>query len=81
MGTWAKNATLKELGAVVLLQLLESVESMTLALFTRVLHWTEAETQVLMAMVRNELKDRSKQLFVLCRIIYGRKPGNEPAHF
>jgi len=81
MGTWAKNKTLKEIVAILQLQALESIEPLTLALFTRVLNWTEVETQVLMAMVRNEVKDRLKRLYLLCNIIYGRNPGNEPTHF
>ena len=81
VGTWAKNKTLKEIGAFMQLYILEAVEPLTLALFTRVLGWTEAETQVLMAMVRREFKDRSRYLYVICNIVYGRKPGTGPEYF
>ena len=63
-----------------LLQALEGIEALTIALFTRVLGWTEAETQILLGMARNEFTDRSKHLYSLLHVIYGRKPGNEPTH-
>jgi hypothetical protein len=57
--------------------MIESIEPVTLALFTRVLKWSEVETQVFMAHVRNEFLEGGKQLFVNCHFIYGRKAGWE----
>ena len=78
LGTWPRNKALKEIGALALVQVLEAMETLSLALFTRVLNWTEAETQILIGMARNELEDRSKHLYMICRVIYGKKPGNAP---
>jgi hypothetical protein len=43
------------------------------ALFTRVLGWTELEMEMLLAKVRNELKDRSLHLYLKICFVYGQK--------
>lgn len=54
--------------------MLESVEAYTLALLTRVLGWSHEEVQVLIASVKNELKDLSIHAYGKMHFIYGRKP-------
>lgn len=63
LGTWPKDHSLKRLGAFFRLQFLEmALEAYTLALFTRN-SWTEAETQVLLARVREEIKTNSMHIY------------------
>ena len=54
--------------------MLEAVEPYTLALFTRVLGWSIDEVQVLIAGIKNELKDRSIHMYGKMHFVYGRKP-------
>jgi len=56
--------------------MLDAVEPFTLAIFTRALGWSNERAQVLMAGVRNELKDKRNHLYVLVHFIYGKKPEN-----
>ena len=53
---WTKDPKLKELGRWTQAGALQGVEAMTLALFTRVLGWSQEETLVFCSQVRNELK-------------------------
>ena len=55
---WPKNKQLKEIGKFQLAHLTEGLFSLTIGLFTRVLHWSAAEVQVLLAKMRAEVKDR-----------------------
>lgn len=63
LGTWPKDHSLKRLGAFFRLQFLDmALEAYTLALFTRN-DWTEAETQVLLAKVRKEVKTNTMHIY------------------
>lgn len=57
VGPWPKDPHLKELGLYNLTQALMGLEAFTLRLFCNFLGWTEAEVTVLLAGVRNELKN------------------------
>ncbi|KAL1964156.1 hypothetical protein VTN77DRAFT_7244 [Rasamsonia byssochlamydoides] len=74
VGSWSKDPKMKEIGRFQLVQQLQAVESYTPALFSRVLGWTKMEIEVLIAKVRNELKDHSLHLYVPVYFVYGRKP-------
>lgn len=54
--------------------MLDAVEPFTLAVFTRVLGWTNNRAQGLMAGVRKELQDHKNHLYVLVHFTYGKKP-------
>ncbi|OCL06317.1 S-adenosyl-L-methionine-dependent methyltransferase [Glonium stellatum] len=75
IGGWPKDRKLRDIGLYLQLQMNQALEAVTLGYFTRVLKWSEAETHVLIALVRNEFNDKSKQLYTYCRFISGRKPG------
>lgn len=60
---WPKNKELKTLGAYQLLNMLDAASSYGQAHFTRVLGWSAEEYAVLNAKVRNQLKDRTLQLY------------------
>ena len=57
IGTWAKDKRLKEIGAWNYVALLEGLEAITMRPFTAMLKWTAEEVQVLLAQVRQELKN------------------------
>jgi Methyltransferase domain len=60
---WPKNKEMKTLGAYQLLNMLDAASSYGQAHFTRVLGWSADEYAVLSAKVRNQLKDRTLQLY------------------
>lgn len=57
VGPWPKDPKLKEIGTYNLVQTLTGLEAFTLRLFCNVLGWAEEEVTVLLAGVRNELKN------------------------
>ncbi|KAJ5978933.1 hypothetical protein N7501_002275 [Penicillium viridicatum] len=72
---WPKDPKLKELGQYHQLNMLEAMPIYTYALFSRVLGWTRAEIEGLLAGIRMELRDTSYHLYTKVRIVYGQKPG------
>ncbi|KAJ5545972.1 hypothetical protein N7494_003557 [Penicillium frequentans] len=71
---WPKDPKLKELGRYHQLNMLEAMPPYTFALFTRVLGWTRAEIEAILAGVRYELKDLSNHLYSRVHIVYGQRP-------
>ncbi|KAL1971102.1 hypothetical protein VTN77DRAFT_53 [Rasamsonia byssochlamydoides] len=74
IGAWPKDPKLKEIGKFQQVQQIQAADSYTPALFSRVLGWTSEEIEVLLAKVRNELKDRSLHMYIPIYFVYGRKP-------
>ncbi|KAJ5291068.1 hypothetical protein N7478_000319 [Penicillium angulare] len=72
--TWPKDPTQKQIGKFNLASLLMAVESYSLALFTRVLGWTNLETQVFLTGVRKDLKNPKVHAYCNLHVVYGRKP-------
>lgn len=64
---------MKELGRYNQVNVVECLETYSLALFTRVLGWSIEEVTVFLAGVRQELVDRSIHLYSKYHIIYGQK--------
>lgn len=52
---------------------------MVLYMFTTVLGWSEMETQVYLAYLRQQLKDMNVHAFFRLRCIYAQKPEDAPA--
>jgi hypothetical protein len=73
-GSWPKDRKLKTIGMYQLEHLVASVEPFSLALFTRVLGWSADKTQVLMAGVKDDFRNRKHHLYTTCHFVYGRKP-------
>ncbi|KAI9801056.1 MAG: hypothetical protein M1833_002924 [Piccolia ochrophora] len=74
LGTWPKETKLKQVGAWNVLNILDGLEGWSLKLFIHGHGWSVEEIQVLLAKVRNDIKDpkiHSQQEF---HIVYGRKP-------
>ena len=54
IGTWPANSTLKQAGAFQLVAMLEGIEGLSLAVFTRCLGWTIEDTMKLLEETRRE---------------------------
>lgn len=80
IGSWPKDEKLKEIGRYMQVHAMESVEPLTLALFTRILGWSELECRVLIAKTREEFKTTRRQLYVYAHFIYGQKPDDQKKH-
>jgi hypothetical protein len=65
---------MKELGRYMQVNMIESMESYSMALFTRVLGWSPDEVNIFLAGVRQELTDRSLHLYAKFYFVYGQKP-------
>lgn len=71
---WAKDRRYKEIARYQQQQMLEAVEPYTLALFTRVLKWSNEECKQIIEGVKRELVDRSIHIYGKTYFVYGRKP-------
>ncbi|KAJ5153955.1 uncharacterized protein N7500_009394 [Penicillium coprophilum] len=71
---WAKDPVQKEIGRYNQCSLLMAVESYSLALFTRVLGWSNNDTQVFLAGVRRDIKNPAVHTYCKLHVVYGRKP-------
>ncbi|MCJ1432955.1 hypothetical protein MMC27_002313 [Xylographa pallens] len=74
VNTWPKNKQLKEVGKYQLLNYTEGYEAIGIGLFTRSLKWQPTEFQVLLARLRQELKDRTIHAYQHFAVVVGRKP-------
>ncbi|QMW33970.1 hypothetical protein G4B84_009436 [Aspergillus flavus NRRL3357] len=74
VGPWPKDPRLKELGRWMQIQTMDAIEPLPLALFPRVLGWSEQESRILFSKARQEFKEMKRQLYVYTHFIYGRKP-------
>ena len=66
---------MREIGRFLQAQMNAAVEAVTLAYFTRVLGWSEMETQIMLAQVRKEFDNRSLLLYTHCWFVAGRRSG------
>lgn len=64
---------MKELGRYQQFNMLEAMESYSMALFTRVLGWKADEVKIFFADVRKETVDRSLHLYSKYYFVYGQK--------
>lgn len=72
---WARGKKNKLLGAISQQNLLEGVESMSTAAFTRILGWGPEKLGGLLEGVRADLRDRALHAYGIVLFVYGRKPG------
>ncbi len=77
IGAWPRDRKLNEQGRWLQAQMLESIEPISLGYCSRILKWTEIETQVFIAKTRNEFLNNKTHLYANCRFIFGRKPEAE----
>lgn len=74
VGHWPKEKNAKLLGTWVHANLIEGLEAVTLYFFTSILGWSVDEVQVLLALVRKDLKDPKIHAYFPAYIVYGQKP-------
>jgi len=75
IGPWPKDKRLKQIGVFFEHQFLEAaVDGYSLALFTRLGGWSKAETQVLLAQVRQEVKSHKMHLYTHSSYAMAQKP-------
>lgn len=70
---WVKGKKQKLQAAWCCQNLLDGLNAMSMALFTRVLGWSTERIEVLLAEVRNDLKDRRIHAYAEVYVVYGRK--------
>jgi hypothetical protein len=71
---WARGRKNKLLGAISQQNLLEGVESMSKAAFTRILGWTPEKLDELLTGVRANLQDKGVHAYGIVYFAHGRKP-------
>lgn len=57
-----------------MVQMVSAVESFTLALYTRVLGYSEDQTRVIIESVKSEMMDKKNHWYILYHFVIGRKP-------
>lgn len=65
---------MKEVGKVQQYQMFEAVEPYSLAVFTRLLKWSNEDTRELIDKVKAEICDPQYHIYSLFSFVYGRKP-------
>ncbi|KAM5373298.1 hypothetical protein ACJZ2D_007127 [Fusarium nematophilum] len=75
-GSWPKDPTLKEIGRHSIVQEYQLIDSYTPGIFSRVLGWDDMEIQVLIAKVKNDLKNPAIHIYVPTYFVWGKKPEN-----
>ncbi|KAF6816804.1 methyltransferase domain-containing protein [Colletotrichum sojae] len=73
VGPWSDEPKLKEMGKWVRSAILNSIDGLCIALFTRVLGWTPEETIVFCAEVRNEARKAEVHSYFPVYAVWGRK--------
>jgi hypothetical protein len=63
IGRWPSDPKLKEAGALQLVAMVEGIEALSMAIFTRCLHWQPEELQILLAQARNDFRMRKTYLY------------------
>ncbi|KAK2037999.1 methyltransferase domain-containing protein [Colletotrichum somersetense] len=74
LNSWPRDEKLKEIGKWHNVNLGMGLEALSLALFTRVLGWTQEEVMVLCAGARNDLKNKNIHAYWNVQVTYARKP-------
>ncbi|KAF8536850.1 TAM domain methyltransferase, partial [Trichophaea hybrida] len=73
-GPWPKDKKLKEIGFMQKMQLQDALEPYCLALFTRVLGWSNERVMVFLGKVREEIREGKQHAYTKAYFVYGRKP-------
>lgn len=74
IGPWAKDERLKRLGEWNQQQMLDLVESYSLAAYTDIINKSLEETQVTIAMTKSELREKKNHLLIKFHFMTGTKP-------
>ncbi|RPA91495.1 S-adenosyl-L-methionine-dependent methyltransferase [Choiromyces venosus 120613-1] len=74
LGPWPKDSKLKEIGAFNLVNMLEGLDAMSLALYTRVLGWSTEEVMAFLPSVRQDFQRRDFHIVWDIYVVWGQKP-------
>jgi ubiquinone/menaquinone biosynthesis C-methylase UbiE len=74
---WVRGKKEKIQAAWTTQNLLEGIDGMSMALFTRILGWTRPRVEILLAQVRNDLKNRAIHAYAEVYVVHGRKPNED----
>ncbi|KAN0095936.1 S-adenosyl-L-methionine-dependent methyltransferase [Hyaloscypha variabilis] len=77
IGLWPADPRLREAGKFGLAAMLQGLQGISLATFTRLLGWQVEEMEVLLAQVRSEWRRRRVHSYWPIFVVYGRKPLSE----
>ncbi|KIN08553.1 hypothetical protein OIDMADRAFT_100291 [Oidiodendron maius Zn] len=75
LNTWPRGKKEKLIGMWAQQNLLDGVQAMSMAILTRGLKWSREEVEVLLAGVRDDLRNHAVHSYVDVVVFYGRKPG------
>ncbi|KAJ6258701.1 hypothetical protein Dda_6750 [Drechslerella dactyloides] len=76
VGMWPQDRKLKEIGKYMLANLVSSLESYCLALFTRYLNMSHAECKIVLDAAAKECKRKDIHMYLPVYFVYGRKPAS-----
>ncbi|TLD31153.1 hypothetical protein PspLS_02943 [Pyricularia sp. CBS 133598] len=74
MNDWAADAKHKKIGLYSQENIMQGLQALSLALFTRALHWTAEELEVFLVDVRRDLKNRGIHAYWRIVVTYGQRP-------
>ncbi|KAI6383677.1 hypothetical protein MCOR25_000125 [Pyricularia grisea] len=74
MNTWPSDKKQKEFGSLVLANLEEGIQGMTMAMFTRVLGWTKEQVELFLVDVRKDIRNTSMHVYYPIVVISAQKP-------
>ncbi|KAK4145667.1 uncharacterized protein C8A04DRAFT_10519 [Dichotomopilus funicola] len=74
LNTWAKGKEQKALGAMQMVNNLEAVDGITMAVFTRAFGWATEEVDNLLADLKRDLQDRTIHAYCSVVVAWGQKP-------
>ncbi|KAL5404688.1 hypothetical protein PMIN03_008957 [Paraphaeosphaeria minitans] len=74
LGPWPKDPKMKEIGRYQREHMSIGIEPYTLGFLGKVMGWSETECKIMIAKVREEVRDKSLHLYIRFYFVYGRKP-------
>ncbi|KAH8839531.1 hypothetical protein MCOR27_004758 [Pyricularia oryzae] len=74
MNTWPSDKKQKEFGSLVLANLEEGIQGMTMAMFTRVLGWTKEQVELFLVDVRKDIRNTNMHVYYPIAVISAQKP-------
>lgn len=73
-GPWPKDKRLKDAGSYAMLSCLDDLSGMSIAVFTRLLGWSNVETELFLAEVKKDWMRKGVHAYWPLFVVYGQKP-------
>jgi hypothetical protein len=74
LGRWPRDPRLKEIGLYFQTQSIDAIEPVSMALFTRALHFSSEQARLMMVGPREGMRNPEHHLYIRFHFVYGRKP-------